>query len=1029
MPKIAAARVRDEELLHRWKPKLCYDSLEAFFADDPAQMVVNPGNTLRRGGAGGKVIAARRVIPGAPQLWWEGDGAPPSGKTALTLDWPTYSDTTTKGEAGDRLSIAGRDYRTQYVALRKARPDLCNKIVARAVRDPDTGQLWLQYWLWYFYNDYQLAFDVGLHEGDWEMIQLGLENDVPVVAVYAQHDVAERRPWDMVEKAANGETPLVFPGRGSHASYYEAGLFETGAWFDVTDGKRSPKQTDLIIIGDDLPGWIRWEGMWGDTEPQIRGLHTPSPKGPIKHRLQWSHPQQWANTAAERRTPGTPPDAPHAQVARADDYVVLNFDFTRLAEQAPAVIVVNVNSSEVVGEPPRAFTFNVEDRLAARIVTSIALVPGRDYVVCIAATSRQGIPSAPLVRFLPARNRREDAPSDAPGSLRLTPGVQAAVTRLPESTTASRIAAELLKLHPDFAGRRGGKVQLDVAPGPTAATEEWLRRVRVMITDESVRLHGRVVILGLARLDDALRQQLAEAGLLTALEAEIEESVNALFGDVPATPNAAAMRPAAADIPALVDLLGFTPLVSGLRAVLDDKDTRLPLAVAVTGKWGAGKSSIMRQLAEQLSMPPDGVGRHRRWTIVRFDAWKYEHSERLWAALAKSVYDQAVEQRRGWFGRVRFRTSLERRRLGWWRFLLRFAWPVLAAAAAVAVLTAANLSERGETAGVLGLVAAAVGGATHYWRAIADPFKRAVERHASHPDYAEHLGFTSEADRDIECLTRTVAPTERDALAVFVDDLDRCNSAHLVEVVEAINQIFNSDERQRSRGHRCVFVLGLDREMVAGSIEAAYGDTVDRLAKAGSPIAEDFGFHFIDKIVQLSVGVPRPRLDSLPALLTGVATRRAAREGAADKLLQEARHSEHVDTAELAALSHLELNPRQAKRFHNVFRLQVYVAAADGVDFTEDQLLALARWVALRLRWPALADDLDHEPGLLWALDAAANEEKTGATDSSPEEIRLRALYKRWFSDGSVTGVLLVSREGADRRVSQLPLESFLTVA
>ena len=125
------------------------------------------------------------------------------------------------------------------MALRKARPELRNKIVARAVRDPDTGQLWLQYWLWYIYNDYQLAFNVGLHEGDWEMIQLGLKDEVPVLAVYAQHDVAEKRPWDRVQKTGpNGETPLVFSGRGSHASYFEAGLFETQAWIDIADGKR-----------------------------------------------------------------------------------------------------------------------------------------------------------------------------------------------------------------------------------------------------------------------------------------------------------------------------------------------------------------------------------------------------------------------------------------------------------------------------------------------------------------------------------------------------------------------------------------------------------------------------------------------------------------------------------------------------------------------------------------------------------------------------------------------------------------------
>ena len=97
----------DEELLLRFMPKVCYDSLEAYFADDPLQMLVNPGNTLRRGPTGGR------------------DGELLSTAPNIELDWPKYPD----GKAGaesDRLGIKGRDYRTQYVALRMARPDLAD---------------------------------------------------------------------------------------------------------------------------------------------------------------------------------------------------------------------------------------------------------------------------------------------------------------------------------------------------------------------------------------------------------------------------------------------------------------------------------------------------------------------------------------------------------------------------------------------------------------------------------------------------------------------------------------------------------------------------------------------------------------------------------------------------------------------------------------------------------------------------------------------------------------------------------------
>jgi hypothetical protein len=152
----------DEELLQRFMPKVSYDSLEAFFADHPLQMLVNPGNTLRRAPSGGR---DGEVLATAPHI---------------TLEWPNYAGNK-DGKDTDLVGIRGRDYRTQYVALRKAHPELKNKLIARAVRDPQSGQLWLQYWLWYIYNDYHLAFNAGLHEGDWEMVQLGMKGETPDV--------------------------------------------------------------------------------------------------------------------------------------------------------------------------------------------------------------------------------------------------------------------------------------------------------------------------------------------------------------------------------------------------------------------------------------------------------------------------------------------------------------------------------------------------------------------------------------------------------------------------------------------------------------------------------------------------------------------------------------------------------------------------------------------------------------------------------------------------------------------------------
>jgi hypothetical protein len=227
-----------------------------------------------------------------------------------------------------------------------------------------------------------------------------------------------------------------------------------------------------------------------------------------------------------------------------------------------------------------------------------------------------------------------------------------------------------------------------------------------------------------------------------------------------------------------------------------------------------------------------------------------------------------------------------------------------------------------------------------------------------------------------------------------------------------------------------VFVLGLDREVVATSIEVAYQQTVERLTALESPMATDFGFQFLGKLVQLSVAVPRPRpevLERFMADLDAAAGNPALVVQAAAERVEKVQDARDVSEAEMRTLKLLEANPRQAKRFHNAFRLQVNVAAAGDAGLTGEQLVALGRWVALRLRWPALADDLDHDPKLLTLLDAVANEDTE--TADAPEMKRLRLKYANWVDNSDIRPVLLSSRTDPTTRASNLPFTDFLSVA
>jgi hypothetical protein len=359
-------------LLQRFQPALRYDSNEQFFADDAAQYTEAPGIELRRAPLAGKpgVVLARS------------EAAAKEPKLTLAFLHPTMYVTGQAVDKTDVISVRGKHYREQYVRLRQARPDLNNRLYGRAVQT--NGRLWLQYWAWYFYNDYQLALGFGTHEGDWESVQfrVGIDGDVPDVAVYAQHRIGEKRPWEDVEKLTDSpDTPIVYVGRGSHAAYFEAGYHQTEAWYDVADGKRrAPKLTLEIIDGDEY-AWMLWPGRWGDTVPHDRSvdLDQSSPTGPgtKKH---WRNPDALLDNAKSAPVLRKTPRAPAVRITRARaNHMQIDFDFSARVVQ-PRALVVTVNSRDEKGVPPMTHTYEeVAGALKGTIRTNVPLHPARHY--------------------------------------------------------------------------------------------------------------------------------------------------------------------------------------------------------------------------------------------------------------------------------------------------------------------------------------------------------------------------------------------------------------------------------------------------------------------------------------------------------------------------------------------------------------------------------------------------------------------------------------------------------------------------
>jgi hypothetical protein len=373
------SKAPDSTLLKRFQPCLRYDSLECYFADSAEEWTRNPGNTLRRGETGGKVLAT--AGKGLSLEFLQGRHYP-GGEEAV---------------ATDLIEASGDDYDEQYQKLRRENQDLRNVIYGRVVRG--AHGTWLQYWFFYFFNDYRLAWGSGLHEGDWEMIQVKLsgEESEAEKAVYAQHSFCEVRNWPEVKKLAeekedehlevapgDRDRPLVYVGRGSHASYFAPGYHPTD-FYDVTDGRRRP-QTEVrleVVVDEASHPWLWWPGHWGGSRAGEAG-----PSAPCEH-PQWDNPDSLLEQDPVVPKDVPQPDEPRLWVRRRRNRLLLEFDFSPMAAP-PRRLIATVNSEDEATVAPRAFRLALREVVLGSLQTRIELDPGKHYDVSIAVIDADG---------------------------------------------------------------------------------------------------------------------------------------------------------------------------------------------------------------------------------------------------------------------------------------------------------------------------------------------------------------------------------------------------------------------------------------------------------------------------------------------------------------------------------------------------------------------------------------------------------------------------------------------------------------
>lgn len=141
------------------------------------------------------------------------------------------------------------------------------------------------------------------------------------------------------------------------------------------------------------------------------------------------------------------------------------------------------------------------------------------------------------------------------------------------------------------------------------------------------------------------------------------------------------------------------------------------------------------------------------------------------------------------------------------------------------------------------------------------------------PKLDEQLSFRHGFGEELRATIAALAPYR---LVIFIDDLDRCRPENVAAVLEAVNFVVSAAE--------CYVVLGMDRTYVLRAIRQEFEKFIEMEREErtdpalGSPEEDkgrprDFAEHYLEKLVNLMVSVPKMDPQARARLMETLASR------------------------------------------------------------------------------------------------------------------------------------------------------------
>jgi len=312
-----------------------------------------------------------------------------------------------------------------------------------------------------------------------------------------------------------------------------------------------------------------------------------------------------------------------------------------------------------------------------------------------------------------------------------------------------------------------------------------------------------------------------------------------------------------------VDRLNREPVAKSLARLINteifaNRKLQHSFMIHLQGEWGSGKSTFLNLVEQHLETDT------QKWAVIKYNAWQNQHMSPPWWTFIDQIYRQTLLKMKG-FNCIRLYFKENSRRVlwysGWYNIItlvisivlliviVKYGDEIVGKISGSITLEGVSKQEKIDlknkfkiyTELLLGL-GSIVG--------IIFSFSKFISTPLLMKSSGEAKSFVLRASDPMNRIKKHFKKLIKDInkrgceVAVFIDDIDRCNKEYTVELLEGIQTLF--------KDKRVLYIVAGDKNWITTCFSKNYEDFIGNVTKHN----EDLGELFLEKAFQLSVRMP-----------------------------------------------------------------------------------------------------------------------------------------------------------------------------